>query len=96
MKKITINGKAYPCRVTMGAMVRFKRESGKDISEISQSDMAELVLFIWCCAVSACNADDVAFDYTFEKFADSLDPENLAGFYESINSKKKTTNTPTT
>lgn len=31
MKKIKIKGQEYPCRVTMGAMVRFKRESGKDI-----------------------------------------------------------------
>lgn len=46
MKKITIKGKEYPCRITMGAMVRFKRESGKDVSEISKSDVSDLVLFL--------------------------------------------------
>ena len=43
MKKIKIKGQEYPCRVTMGAMVRFKRESGKDIREVNQADV-DLVL----------------------------------------------------
>ena len=34
-----IKGVEYPCRVTMGAMVRFKRESGKDIREVDQQDV---------------------------------------------------------
>ena len=34
MKKIeiTINGKAYPCRQTMGAMLRFRQETGREIT----------------------------------------------------------------
>ena len=32
---ISIDGKEYPCRPTMGAMLRFKEQTGKDISEIS-------------------------------------------------------------
>lgn len=44
MKKIQIKGKEYPCRVTMGAMLRFKRESGKDIREIDQSDIGVMLL----------------------------------------------------
>ena len=29
--KIIIGGKEYPCRVTMGALLRFKRETGHDV-----------------------------------------------------------------
>ena len=29
--EIMINGKAYPCRQTMGAMLRFKQETGKSV-----------------------------------------------------------------
>ena len=70
--KLTIGGKAYPCRVTMGAMTRFKHECGKDVSKMDQGDIGELVLFIYCCVKSACNADGVAFDMDFETFADHL------------------------
>ena len=73
-----------PCRVTMGAMVRFKREAGRDVSELGEKDIADLVLFIWCCVVSACNADGVSFDMAFERFADSLDPDGVSGFYKSM------------
>ena len=48
LNKLRIAGKEYPCRVTMGAMVRFKNAAGKDVSELKQSDISELVLFIFC------------------------------------------------
>ena len=37
MKKtiVTIDGQEYPCRPTMGAMLRFKRETGKEVNEIT-------------------------------------------------------------
>lgn len=91
MKKLTIKGKDYPCRVTMGAMVRFKRESGKDVSKIEQSDISDLVLFMWCCTASACNADGVEFGYTPDQFADLLEPTGLNGFYEEMLSEEKKT-----
>lgn len=85
MKTITFKGAELPCRVTMGAMVRFKRESGKDVSEMTQNDVADLVLFLWCCVASACNADGIDFDVSFDRFADSLEPEALAAFCEGMN-----------
>lgn len=84
MNKLTIAGKAYPCRVTMGAMVRFKHESGKDVSRLGQDDIAELVLFIYCCVKSACNADGVAMELDFETFADSLEPTSVNDFYATM------------
>ena len=71
-RRITVKGETYPCRVTMGAMVRFKRASGRDVSEISKNDVSDMVLFMWCCVASACKADDVAFDLSFDDFADAL------------------------
>lgn len=89
MKRITVDGKEYPCRVTMGAMVRFKRESGKDVSMISQSEVYDLVLFLWCCIASACAADGVEWPYPFERFADCIGPEDLNGFYEGMDKAPK-------
>ena len=53
-RRITVKGVTSPCRVTMGAMVRFKRASGRDVSEISKNDVSDMVLFMWCCVASAC------------------------------------------
>lgn len=91
--KISIGGNDYPCRVTMGAMVRFKNETGKDVGAMNASDTAELMLFIFCCVKSACNADKVAFDMDFEMFADLLEPAELVAFYENVGetAQKKTT-----
>ena len=91
--KIKVGDKEFPCRVTMGAMVRFKNESGKDVSKLEKANISELVLFVYCCVKSACNADKVAFDYDFESFADLMEPDAANSFYEDMGGEeKKTTN----
>lgn len=37
--ELIINGEAYPCRPTMGAMLRFKKETGKEVTEIVHSEI---------------------------------------------------------
>lgn len=90
-RMITVKGKTYPCRVTMGAMVRFKRASGRDVSELGKNDVSDMVLFMWCCVASACKADDVAFDMSFDDFADALEPSGLQSFYSEMQSAEKKT-----
>lgn len=89
--KIRVGGKEYPCRVTMGAMVRFKNETGKDVSKLERTNISELVLFVYCCVKSACNADKVAFGYDFETFADLMEPESVNSFYEDMGGEEKKT-----
>lgn len=91
--KIKVGDKEFPCRVTMGAMVRFKNESGKDVSKLEKANISELVLFVYCCVKSACNADKVEFDYDFQSFADLMEPDVANSFYEDMGGEeKKTTN----
>lgn len=89
LRELTIKGHKYPCRVTMGAMVRFKRVSGKDVSAIGSEDVSDLVLFMWCCVSSACSADGVPFDLDFELFADLLEPDVLGAFLGAIEGEEK-------
>lgn len=84
MKRLKIDGKEYPCRVTMGAMLRFKQETGKDVSELGQNDVADLVTLLWCCIASACAADGVTFGMSLMDFADRLEPDTLTKFYTSM------------
>lgn len=78
--KIQIGGKEYPCRMTLGAMRRFKRETGKDVSAITEADIDDMITLMWCCAVSSCNADKTPFDMTLDDFADSLDSGDMGQF----------------
>lgn len=75
--RLTIGGREYPCRVTMGAMLRFKRATGKELGAMDPTDPEELITFLWCCVVSACSADGIEFDMTLEEMADRLDPSAL-------------------
>ena len=87
--KIKIGEKEYPCRITMGAMVRFKNESGKDVSEMKEGDITSMALFLWCSVMSASNADGVPFDMSFMDFADRMDPNSVGAFYQSLSESQK-------
>lgn len=75
--EITVNGKTYPCMPTMGAFLRFKQETGYDITEM-QGSLSDLTAYLYCCTVSACQRESVEFGYTLMQFADSVAPEDLA------------------
>lgn len=82
--EITIDGKAYPCRQTMGAMLRFKKETGKEVTEITNG-FSDMCVYLFCCTASACNKDGVKFDMSLMDFADSIAPEDLNEWTEAVN-----------
>lgn len=75
--EVTINGVTYPCRPTMGAMLRFKKETGKEITEITDKSFTDLCTYLYCCVVSASAADKINFSMSLLEFADALNPEDM-------------------
>ncbi len=74
---VNIDDEVYPIRLTMGAIVRFKQETGKELAEAEGSvDNATL---IWCCIKSACNREKKAFDYSLMDFVDNIDVDEIDG-----------------
>lgn len=70
-------------RVTMGAMIDFKHETGKDVNEIG-ADIEQLTMFMYCCVRSACRADKVDFQLTFEQFADGINLDDFTSFQNGM------------
>jgi len=99
MKTLTINvgGKEVPCRLSMGAMLLFKQNTGKDVSEMKTDDMEDLLMFMWCCVVCACKADGVEFGIDFETFTCMITPQDVSEWNEAMaseNDKKKESGQP--
>lgn len=88
--EVTVNGVAYPCRPTMGAMLRFKKETGKEITEIKADSLSDLCTYLYCCVVSASAAAKKSFDMSLMEFADALSPEDMTAWAQSL----QQTNTP--
>lgn len=87
MKKqfeITVNGKTLPCGLTMGAMLRFKELTGHEVSEIQQQSVSDLVTYLYCCTTSACRRNGVEFSMSLMEFADSLSPDELNAWTQSL------------
>lgn len=82
--EVTVNGVAYPCHPTMGAMLRFKKETGKEITEIQAESLTDLCTYLYCCVASASAAAHKNFDLSLMEFADSIAPEDLAKWAQSM------------
>ena len=75
-------------RMTMGAMLRFKRETDRDVSEIG-TDVSLMVTFLFCCVASACNADGVAFDLDIDGLGMDMLNEFAETMQEDVDESKK-------
>lgn len=89
---VTIGGVNYPCRLTMGAYVRFRQMFEKETHEADYKNSAELCGFIYCVIASACNADKIEFPHDFQSFVDSITREEFDEMVETVFGKdeKKT------
>lgn len=74
----------------MGAMLRFKRETGREITEISSTSVTDLCTYLWCCIASASKREGIEFDMPLLEFADSISPEDMAAWNESISGNTAT------
>ncbi len=81
--EILIDGKAYPCRQTMGAMLRYKKETGKEVTELGDN-LSDMCAYLYCCVASASKHDGKEFDMSLLDFADSLTPEDINVWVASI------------
>lgn len=88
--EININGTAYPCSPTMGAMLRFKRETGREITEIDPTSFSDLCTYLWCCVASGAKREGKAFDMSLMEFADSLTPEEMSEWNKAITAEAET------
>lgn len=82
--KVTINGVDYPCRPTMGAMLRFKKETGKEVTDCKDGNFSDTCTYLYCCVASACAADKIPFNYTLMEFADALTPDDMTAWAKAM------------
>lgn len=82
--EISVNGIAYPCQPTMGAMLRFKEQTGKEVTEIDANSLTDLCTYLWCCIVSASKREGKTFSLSLMDFADSIAPEDMASWQGSL------------
>lgn len=68
----------------MGAMMRFKKLTGKEISQMEGDDVSSMTTFFYACVASACKADDIEFPYDLETFADLIQPTDFESFNKAL------------
>lgn len=76
--EITVSGRRYPSRPTMGAMLRFRQHTGREVTEIDPQSLSDLCTYLWCCTSSACRREGIDFDMPLMDFADALTPDEMA------------------
>ena len=69
--KIRIKDIEYPIRVTLGAQLMFKQDTGRELSEME--GVEDFARYIYLCAKSASIADGIAFALSFDEFVNHFD-----------------------
>lgn len=75
---IEIDGKEYPCYITMGAYMLLEQQTGKPATQCTS--LTDQITFLWACCKSACGREHIEFGYTLQDFADNLTPEDMAAW----------------
>lgn len=80
---IEISGVSYPAVLTNGAILRYARETGKEISDIQT--LGDWLMLLWCCIVSGCKRDGIAFGMSFDDFTEATTPEDFQRWVTAVN-----------
>ena len=81
---LEIEGEQFPCTPTMGAMLRFKQETGREVNEIDPNSFTDLCTYLWCCVVSGCAREKKPFGLPLMDFADRVTPEDMEGWTSAV------------
>jgi hypothetical protein len=73
-------------------MLRFKQETGREITEIDPTSFTDLCTYLWCCVASAAKREGKPFDMSLMEFADSLTPEDMTEWNAAITADAETCN----
>lgn len=82
--EINVNGEAYPCTPLPGAMLRFKEQTGREVTEMDQNSFTDLCTYLYCCVAAASNREHKPFDMTLMDFADNLALEDLQAWSKAM------------
>lgn len=85
---IEIEGREYPVRMVMGALLMYKRQTGDDASAMDPDDVEALLTLFYCCVACACKAEGVEWPYTFEEFCNVITPQDVAAWNRSMQAEQ--------
>lgn len=75
---IEIDGKDFPCVVSMGAFEDYYEATGKEASE--GMTVRESGIWLWACVKSACERAKMEFPYERKEFMNSVTPDVLTAW----------------
>lgn len=86
MKKhfITLTtGESFPVEISLGAMLIYKEETGREATEADMGSLSDLIKLLWAGAAAASEPAGIAMNYTPQQFANRLTPEELKKWKET-------------
>lgn len=82
--EIIVGEQSFPCYPTLGSMLRFKQETGREVTQIDSESVSDLAIYLWCCTVSASKREGKDFTLSLQDFADNVDPDALSRWNDAV------------
>lgn len=74
----------------MWALVTFKREKEKQVADLKDDDLEDLLYYTYLCVKGACRQDQVEFAFTFEQYLELVEGDpTLALLQAKVDDIKK-------
>lgn len=75
---IEVAGVKYNVRMTMGVLLSFKKETGRDLEKFDESNLEDSAILLYCICKSSARVDKKEFPFSsHEEFADHISFEQL-------------------
>ncbi len=75
-------GKAYPARISMGALRAFRKETGRDfLKSLADLTGEDLGVMLWCAVKAQCRVEEIPFDMSVDDFLDRVTPDEVSAWY---------------
>ncbi len=83
-KSFNFGGRTLPARMSMGALRRFRRETGQDFLKLQtegEVSAEALAVLLWCCISAQSRVDGVEFNVSCDDFLDRVTPDEVSAWY---------------
>ena len=67
----------------MGAMLRFKEQTGREVTEVKGESFTDNLTLLWCCVASACAREKIPFDLSPMEMADAITLEDFGAWKDA-------------
>ena len=72
----------------MGAMLRFRQQTGRELTALQADSITDVCTYLYCCVASAAKREGIEFTMSLMDFADAITPEDMLAWQQAVSEEE--------